>query len=197
MYAPNWNNEISDECLMDAVTRGNIAAMETLYERYSRPFFSLAYKTTANKQVAEDLVQEAFLVIWRNRTAYSKEAGNARSWLFSIMHYRVIDYLRRQRKRSCWKELSWEDITYEETPSQPDPWEEIWLAEQSAIIHNVLQRLPQKQRRVIELAYFEGLTHEEIADHCHIPLGTAKSRLRLGLLHLKRILSQQGMVGVL
>lgn len=195
MYVLDWNDEISDECLMDAVAKGNITAIETLYERYSRPFFSLAFQRTANRQIAEDLVQEAFIAIWRNSTTYSAETGNARNWLFSIMRYRIIDYLRRQRNHSslC-KELPWEDINYEETLSLPDPWEEIWCAEQANIIRKALQTLPQDQRRVIELAYFEGLTHEEIASTCHIPLGTAKSRLRLGLLRLKRALTRRGIV---
>ncbi len=196
MHAFDWNDESSDECLIDAITRGDITAMETLYGRYSRPFFSLAYRMTANKQISEDLVQTTFLAIWRNRTAYSKEAGSAHRWLFSIMHYRIIDYLRRQRSRSAWKEFPWEGVEVGEIPLMPDPWEETWCLEQRGLIRKAMQHLPREQRRVIELAYFEGLTHEEIAEHCQIPLGTAKSRLRLGLLRLKRTLSEQGIDGV-
>ena len=196
MQTPDLNDGIGDECLMDAVMRGNTAAMETLYERYKRSFFSLAYKTTARKQTAEDLVQAAFLAIWRNRAAYSKEAGSVRGWLFSIMHYRIIDYLRRQRVLSTWKEIPWDEIACEEVQFLPDPWEETWRDEQAVLIHKAVQTLPCEQRRAIELAYFEGLTHEEVADRCQIPLGTAKSRLRLGLLHLKRMLSRQDIVGV-
>src|SRR5690242_2710482 len=105
MYALDWNDEISDEDLMEAVTKGDSTAIKTLYERYSRQFFSLAYKAFANKQIAEDLVQEAFLAIWRNRMTYSIEAHNARGWLFTIMRYRIIDYLRRQGRRSSQKEI--------------------------------------------------------------------------------------------
>lgn len=196
MHAFDWNDEISDECLIDAVAGGDITAMETLYRRYSRPFFSLAYRMTANKQISEDLVQTAFLVIWRNRTSYSKEAGSVRQWLFSIMRYRIIDYLRRQRSRSAWKEIPWEAVDMGETPLIPDPWEETWCVERQRLIRKAMEHLPGEQRRVIELAYFEGLTHEEIAERCQMPLGTVKSRLRLGLLHLKRTLSKQGIVGV-
>src|SRR5690348_891327 len=178
MYAPDWNDEISDESLIEAVTKGNFAAIEILYERYSRQFFSLAYKRIVNKQIAEELVQEAFLAIWHNSAMYSIEAGNARAWLFTIMRYRIIDHLRHQGRRSSQQEIPWEDISYEETPSLPDPWEAFWSAEQSKIVRKAMQSIPQKQRTVIELAYFEGLTHEEIAARCHIPLGTAKSRLR-------------------
>jgi len=195
MHAFDWNDEISDECLIDAVARGDITAMETLYGRYNRPFFSLAYRMTASKQTSEDLVQTTFLAIWRNCTAYSREAGSVRQWLFSIMHYRIIDYLRRQRIRSAWKEIPWEAVEMAEVPLMPDPWEETWSLERRRLIRKAMQHLPREQRRVIELAYFEGLTHEEIAERCQIPLGTAKSRLRLGLLHLKRRLSEQGIVG--
>ncbi|MHB8599980.1 MAG: RNA polymerase sigma factor [Ktedonobacteraceae bacterium] len=187
---------ISDENLIDAVAKGDVAAMETLYERYSRPFFSLAYRMTTSRHISEDLVQAAFLVIWQHRTSYSREVGSVHSWLFSIMHYRVIDYLRHRRCNSMWKEISWEEVAYEEHSLLSDPWEDIWHMEQTTLIRKAMQNIPEKQRSVIELAYFEGLTHEEIAQHCHIPLGTAKSRLRLGLLHLKRELIEQGLVGV-
>lgn len=112
------------------------------------------------------------------------------------MHYRVIDYLRHQRCHSLWKEIPWEEVAYEEHSLLSDPWEEIWHMEQATLIRKAMQNLPEKQRCVIELAYFAGLTHEEIVQRCHIPLGTAKSRLRLGLLHLKHLLTRQGLVRI-
>ena len=196
MQALCCDNMISDEYLIDAIASGDVAAMEPLYERYSRPFFSLAYRMTASRQISEDLVQAAFLAIWQHRTSYSREAGSVHSWLFSIMHYRVIDYLRYWRCRSMWKEIPWENVANEEYLLLPDPWEETWHIEQTTLIRKAMQNLPEKQRCVIELAYFEGLTHEEIAQRCYIPLGTAKSRLRLGLLHLKRELTEQHLVEV-
>jgi len=197
MYIPDSNDVISDEYLIDAIGRGDVSAMELLYDRYSRPFFSLAYRVTASKQAAEDLVQAAFLAIWQNRSSYSREVGSVRSWLYSIMHYRVIDYLRRQRSRSKWREIPLEEVEYDEDLLvSPDPWEETWRSEQVALIREALQSLSEEQRRAIELAYFEGLTREEIAERCGIPVGTVKSRLRLGLLHLKHALSEKSIVGV-
>lgn len=197
MHILNSNDMTSDEWLIDAIGNGDVMAMEILYERYSRPFFSLAYRMTASKQVAEDLVQAAFLAIWQNRTSYSQEVGSVHSWLFSIMHYRVIDYLRRCRFRSAWREIPWEDAEYEEDPLlSPDPWEETWRSEQAALIREALQTLSKEQRTAIELAYFEGLTREQIAERCNIPVGTVKSRLRLGLHHLERALTEQSIVGV-
>jgi RNA polymerase sigma-70 factor (ECF subfamily) len=191
MDVSDTNDGISDEGLFDAIVKGDPFAMETLYQCYSRPLFSLAYRMTASKQVAEDLVQVAFLAVWRNRTAYSKEAGSVRSWLFSIMHYRILDYLRHWRFLSTWKEIPWENVEFAETLFVPDPWEETWRLEQAVLIREAVQNLPREQRNVIELAYFEELTQEEIAKHCQIPLGTAKSRLRLGLLRLKRMLTEK------
>ena len=197
MYIPDSNDVISDEYLIDAICRGDVSAMELLYDRYIRPFFSLAYRVTASKQAAEDLVQAAFLAIWQNRSSYSREVGSVRSWLYSIMHYRVIDYLRRQRSRSKWREIPWEEVEYDEDLLvSPDPWEETWRSEQVSLIREALQSLSEEQRRAIELAYFEGLTREEIAERCGIPVGTVKSRLRLGLLHLKYALSEKSIVGV-
>ena|SRR5579863_2378359 len=195
MHVPDlddaFGDVISDECLIEAIAREDIMAMETLYKRYSRLFFSLAYRMTGCKQVSEDLVQAAFLAIWRNRTLYSSEVGSVRRWLLSIMHYRIIDYLRHQHFRSAWKEIPLEDVEYAEALLTPDPWEETWHLEQATLIRKALQNLPCEQRSVIELAYFEGLTHDEIAKRCRIPLGTAKSRLRLGLHRLKSTLTEQ------
>ena len=186
MYIPDSNDVISDEYLIDAIGRGDVSAMELLYDRYSRPFFSLAYRVTASKQAAEDLVQAAFLAIWQNRSSYSREVGSVRSWLYSIMHYRVIDYLRRQRSRSKWREIPWEEVEYDEDLLvSPDPWEETWRSEQVALIREALQSLSEEQRRAIELAYFEGLTREEIAERCGIPVGTVKSRLHAALVKLQ------------
>lgn len=196
MHVPDWDDELFDQRLIEGIVSGDHTAMEMLYERYSRPFFSLAYRMTASKQVSEDLVQVAFLSIWRNRMKYSREFGSAHSWLFSIMHYRIIDYLRRLRTHPAWKETSLHVIDHEEFPHVPDPWEQTWRAEQAALIREAMQRLPKEQREVVELAYFEGLTHEEIAKRCNIPLGTAKSRLRLGLHHLRCALIERELVGV-
>src|SRR5260370_32819563 len=93
-------NEPSDEALLNAIAGGAVWAMESLYQRYSRILYSLAYRLVADHQVAEDLLQDAFLAIWRRSTSYSPQTGAARSWLISILHQRAIDHLRRVRRRS-------------------------------------------------------------------------------------------------
>ena len=92
-------DQLSDEVLLSAVARGAVWAMDMLYERYSRILYSLAYRMVADHQVAEDLLQDAFLAVWRRATSYSPQSGAARSWIVSIMHHRTIDYLRALRLR--------------------------------------------------------------------------------------------------
>src|SRR5437588_4291567 len=186
------SDELSDEALINALAEGAEWAMEPLYERYNRVLYSLAYRMVADHQVAEDLLQEAFLSVWRRATSYSPQSGAVRSWLVSIVHHRTIDYLRSVRRRSILKEATWEEVEQDERTAFPDVWDEAWRSVQSAQVRAALMNIPIEQRMVIELAYFQGWTHSEIAEGCQIPLGTVKARMRLGLQHLKRVLEQMG-----
>jgi RNA polymerase sigma-70 factor (ECF subfamily) len=186
-------DQLSDEVLLSAVARGAVWAMEILYERYSRILYSLAYRMVADHQVAEDLLQDAFLAVWRRATSYSPQSGAVRSWIVSIMHHRTIDYLRTVRRRSTLKEATWEEVERDERTAFPDAWDEAWQNIQSAKIREALMKLPTEQRMVIELAYFQGWTHSEIAEGCQIPLGTVKARMRLGLARLKRVVEEMGL----
>jgi len=185
-------DELSDEALINAIAEGAEWAMEPLYERYNRVLYSLAYRMVADHQVAEDLLQDAFLSIWRRATSYSPQSGAVRSWLISIVHHRTIDYLRAVRRRAGLKEVTWEEVELDERTAFPDVWEEALRSVQSAQLRTALRNIPSEQRMVIELAYFQGWTHSEIAEGCEIPLGTVKARMRLGLSHLKRLLAQMG-----
>lgn len=186
-------DEPSDEALLDAIAGGATWAMESLYQRYSRILYSLAYRMVADHQVAEDLLQDAFMAVWKRSTSYSTQAGTARSWLISILHHRAIDYLRKVRRRSVIQEAPLEELEFEETVAFPDVWDEAWRNVQSSHVRTALLKIAPEQRLVIELAYFQGWTHGEIAEGTQIPLGTVKARMRLGLQHLKRILQQMGM----
>jgi RNA polymerase sigma factor (sigma-70 family) len=185
-------NEQSDEALIQAIAGGAVWAMEPLYQRYSRILYSLVYRMVSDHQVAEDLIQDAFLSVWRRAISYSPQSGAVRSWLISIVHHRTIDYLRSVRRRSVLKETTWEEVEVDERAAFPDVWEEAWRSVQSAQVRAALMNIPTEQRMVIELAYFQGWTHSEIAAGCQIPLGTVKARLRLGLIHLKRALEKMG-----
>jgi len=186
-------NELTDEALLNAIAGGAVWAMESLYERYSRILYSLAYRMVADHQVAEDLLQDAFLSVWRRATSYSPQMGAARSWLISILHHRTIDYLRRERRRSTIQEVLLEDLELDESTASPDVWDETWRSVKSSHVRAALMKIPTEQRLVIELAYFQGWTHTEIAEGTQIPLGTVKARMRLGLTHLKQVLIRMGM----
>src|SRR5579859_5015667 len=188
--APVDAPEMSDERLIQAVASGQAWAIETLYQRYSNALYSLAYRMVADHQVAEDLLQEAFVAIWRNATSYAPHSGAGRTWLLSIVHHRAIDYLRSIRRRAALKSVTLDEVEMISTTS--DVGEEVWQSIQGVQVREALMRLPVEQRLVIELAYFQGWTHMEIAAGCHIPLGTVKARMRLGLVRLKRLLEQMG-----
>jgi RNA polymerase sigma factor (sigma-70 family) len=186
-------NLLSDEALLNAIAGGAVWAMESLYQRYSRSLYSLVYRMVANQQVAEDLLQDAFLAVWRHATSYSPQKSTVRNWLFSITHHRTIDYLRRVRCQSTIQEVLLEEIELHESITSPDTWDEAWRSVKSSQVQAALMKIPIEQRLVIELAYFQGWTHTEIAEGMQIPLGTVKGRMRLGLTHLKRVLIQMGM----
>jgi RNA polymerase sigma factor (sigma-70 family) len=186
--------EVSDEGLIDAIGDGAVWALEQLYQRYRILLYSLIYRMVNDHPVAEDLLQEAFLSVWQHARSYSPQAGAVRSWLFSIVHHRTIDYLRSVRRRaSHLQEVQWEELGQDEHGTLPDIWQEVWHAVQSAQVRQALMQIPIEQRMVIELAYFQGWTHTEIAEGCHLPLGTVKTRIRSGLLHLKQVLEAMGL----
>ncbi len=184
------SHEQSDEYLLHALACGVTGAMEPLYRRHSGLLFSLTYRMVGNHEIAEDLVQETFLAAWQHAGSYVPDEGTVRGWLVSLMRYHTIDYLRKLRRRACCKEFLWEEMEWENDATLPDVWEEVWRDEQGLRVREALLQLPVEQRVVITLAYFQGWTHIEIAQHCELPVGTVKSRLRLGLLHLKQALAQ-------
>ncbi len=185
--------EPTDEELISAICNGEEYAMEILYERYHRYAYSLAYRILHDPVAAEDIVQDAFLSIWRKAASYQVQHGSVHSWLQAIVHHRAIDRVRAAVHRDRqWTPLQVEN---EQDPPgvQADVWEQAWCDERHRIIRTVLGQLPAEQRMVIELAYFGGYTHAEIAEQWHIPLGTVKGRMRLGLQKMKVLLAEQGL----
>ena len=183
----------SDEELISAICHGAEWALETLYERYHRYAYTLAYRILQESTGAEDIVQEVFLSIWRKAASYQKHHGSVFSWLQAIVHHRAIDRVRSAAHRDHqWTPLQ---VEGEQDPpgDQCEVWEEAWHHEQGKLIRQVLEQLPSEQRQVIELAYFGGFTHAEIAEKVNIPLGTVKGRMRLGLQKMKHLLCEYGL----
>ncbi|HET8842701.1 MAG TPA: sigma-70 family RNA polymerase sigma factor [Ktedonobacteraceae bacterium] len=185
--------ERSDEALLKSIAEGSVWAMEALYARYQHLFCSLAYRIVADHQTAEDLLQDTFLAVWRRANTYSPQAGSARTWLLSILHHRAIDHLRKLQRRSRIREGTLEEAEWDEKGAVADVWDDVWIDIQGSQVRAALLKIPPEQSLVLNLAYFQGWSHTEIARGTHAPLGTVKARLRLGLRHLRHILEQMGL----
>jgi len=181
---------MSDEELIAAICLHAEWAIELLYQRYHRFAYSLAYHILRDSTAAEDIVQEVFLSIWQKAASYQRQNGSVHRWLQAIVHHRAIDKVRAAAHR----DYQWNTENEQDPPSEePELWEQAWYAEQQTLIRTALEQLPPEQRQIIELAYFGGYTHTEIAEQWNIPLGTVKGRMRLGLLKMKRLLQEQGL----
>lgn len=175
----DWLRGLGDEDLMQLVAGGDSRAFETIYERHSTAVFSLAYRICGARGTAEEIAQEAFLAIWRSGASYDRTRGSVRTWLLGIVHNRAIDALRRaaaQERRRAADERAAEGL---EASERTDV--EAARRETARSVRTLLRELPGDQRRVVELAYFGGFTHEEIARMLDEPLGTVKGRMRLAL----------------
>lgn len=182
-----------DQDVLSAIARGKVEALDVLYQRYHRELYALAYSMVSDHQLAEDLMQETFVRVWRHAASYSPQAGSVRGWLFAILRNYAIDYLRKQRQRSTPREVPLGEIECDNRLALEDTWEEVWRREERAQLVRAMARLSEKQRMVIEMGYFRGYTHVEIAAVSGLPLGTVKSSMRLGLLALKRELMKRDM----
>lgn len=174
---------LADEELMQLVRRGDADAFEVVYDRHADAAFSLAYRMCRQRGLAEDVAQEAFLSLWRSGGRYDHNRGSVRTWILGIVHNRAIDALRRRTVRDRGR-VSDEGI--EERLVAPERTDvEVARREESREIRDALEQLPEEQSRVIELAYFGGLTHVQIAAMLDTPVGTIKGRMRLGLAKMR------------
>jgi RNA polymerase sigma-70 factor (ECF subfamily) len=181
----------SDEELIASIQRKDVTALESLYDRHRVLMYSLALRVLGNPSDAEDVVQEVFMSVWRASGTYRPERSSFRSWLISIVHHRAIDRLRSRKSRP--QAIALEDGV--ELPDQSDVWREVSQKLTGEDVREALRQLPAEQRETIELAYFTGLTHTQIAGRMQVPLGTVKGRMRIGLHKLKSLLegSQTGL----
>jgi len=175
----------ADRDVLERVAAGQLDALETLYDRYRTMAYSIALRITADASLAEDVVQDAFLGAWRNAARYAESRASVKTWLLAIVHHRAVDAVRRRRPTVDLPER--EDAP----PPQltlPDLWSEVAGRLDAEAVQGALKALSDVQREAIELAYFGGLTQQEIAVRTNAPLGTVKSRMRLGLLAMRRAL---------
>jgi RNA polymerase sigma-70 factor (ECF subfamily) len=155
-------------------------AFEVFYDRHGGVAFSLAYRIVGERGAAEDVVQEAFISIWRSGARYDQARGSVRSWMLGIVRNRAIDTLRSKAGRAAKLDFD-DDSILEHRPADERTDDEALRRETAREVRGVLGELPGDQSKVIELAYFGGFSHSEIASMLGVPLGTVKGRMRLGL----------------
>ncbi len=168
----------SDEDLLELVAeRRDEAAFDEFYGRYGRAVYAVVVRLIGDHARSEDVVQQAFTNIWRAAAGYRRERGPATGWLFAIARNAAVDALRSRAAASRWEEPDLPD-------DGPGPAERAAAAEEAFRVHAAVDRLPDREREVIELAYFDGLSQSEVAARLETPLGTVKTRTRRALAHL-------------
>jgi RNA polymerase sigma-70 factor (ECF subfamily) len=180
---------LADEDLIPLVERKDPTAFEIVYDRHGGAAYSLAYRIVGDRSTAEDVTQEAFLSVWRSGARFDRTRGSVRTWLLGVVRNRAIDSLRRQATRAPIVDLELERL--------PDTGPTAELTDTEALRHEAarevrgaLETLPAEQLKVIELAYFGGLTHSEIAEALGMPLGTVKGRMRLAMEKIRATLAE-------
>jgi RNA polymerase sigma-70 factor (ECF subfamily) len=178
-----WNSETANRSVDDAATLTRIGqrdenAMEEIFRRYSGPVYSVALRVLHDTGQAEDVLQEVFLQLWRNPTAFDQDRGSLGAWLMVIARNRAIDLVRRRKPSD-----SVDDVVLASSINVADEAERNVMMEK---VHRALAELPSEQRKSLELAYFEGLSHTEIASRTGDPLGTVKTRIRQALITLRK-----------
>ncbi|HWD07682.1 MAG TPA: sigma-70 family RNA polymerase sigma factor [Actinomycetota bacterium] len=178
------NSEDEDRTLLRRVAQGDLVAFASLYDRYSPAAYGLAIKICSDRALAEDVVQEAFLSIWQRASRFDPDRGSLTGYLFATVHNKAVDAIRHEESIRR-RELG-------ELPGDPGAdsvVEAAWIGVRRSAVRAAVGGLPQAQREALELAYFEGLTYAEVAAKLGIPLGTAKTRLRDGMIRLRGLLA--------
>lgn len=182
-------SRIADDQLVTRIASGDGAALEAMYDRYVRQCFGLALRMVREPALAEEVVQEVFLKLWSKPQSFSPHKGAFVSWLLSLVHHRCVDELRKRARTEV--ALGGDeplDVLNTRPDPQPDPGEQVWVLEQQRMVRQALRELPENQRQVLELAYFGGLSQSQIAARLSQPLGTVKTRMRMGLQNLRQLL---------
>jgi RNA polymerase sigma-70 factor, ECF subfamily len=168
---------------MDRVQSGDARAFGVIFDRHAGAAFSLAYRMCGGRALAEDVVQDAFLSLWRSGPGYEAARGSVRSWLLGAVHHKAIDSFRHERAKAG-RDVN-DDAAVAQVPAPERPDWEVERRDDARRVRSALKELPSEQRRVIELAYFGGFSHSEIADMLELPAGTVKGRMRLGLTRMR------------
>ena len=184
-------SDLSDLDLVQALAAGDIDAVHALYARYGRLAYSLAVRILGDPGRAEEVVQDAFVRVWKRAASFDAGRGSLRTWLLTVVRNRAVDYLRGTARE--WHELELLGEVRAEGEGS-DPWREVSQSLERAALRDALAVLPLEQRQAVELAYFGGYSQQEISRMVNVPLGTIKSRTRLALEKLCSYLQGRGLI---
>lgn len=175
---------MQDEELLMRIEQQDQAALALLYERYSTPVYSLAYRILGSTELAEEAMQDTFMKVWRLSSRWDPAKGRFSSWLLTITRYTAIDLLRTEQRQATPEASGLDNVTppADDTARPDDP-----LLHDGRMLRELMTRLPFEQSQAIQMAFFQGLTHRELAERLNLPLGTVKTRVRLGLQKLKSL----------
>jgi RNA polymerase sigma-70 factor, ECF subfamily len=180
---------LADEDLMPLLADKDVEAFEVFFDRHGGAAYSLAYRIVGDRTAAEDVTQEAFLSIWRSGARFDRARGSVRAWTLGIVRNRAIDALRRQSGKA--PKLTFDDeAVLEQRPSGEFTDDKVIELDSARQVRGALGELPDEQSKVIELAYFGGFSHSEIAEMLSMPLGTVKGRMRLGIEKIRTELAE-------
>ena len=179
----------SDLDLVDRIKRGDAAALDALYERYSSPVYSLVWKILQNPEDAEDVALDVFWQVWRQADRYDPSRGAPPAWIFTVARSRAIDRLRARHRRED-RTISFDDpaVNLDPLDEEAGPDQVASFRQTRDVMREAMKTLSDVQREAVELAFFKGLTHVEIAGKLGHPLGTIKTRIRQGLIKLRKTL---------
>ncbi|MBI5667298.1 MAG: sigma-70 family RNA polymerase sigma factor [Chloroflexi bacterium] len=173
-------SQLDDIKLMQRIAARDQTAFRALYQQYGKAVYSLAYRVLQNGTLAEEVTQDTFLKVWQQKTQWDPNKGKLKNWLLAITHFTAIDRLRQERRQPALYPESIEDM---EDMAQAVATEPLW--QEGTVLRMLVTQLPDDMALLIELAFFRGMSHSEIASETHIPLGTVKTRLRTGLQRLR------------
>jgi RNA polymerase sigma-70 factor, ECF subfamily len=193
---PSFNDGFTDEDLILQVAANQPEALKLLYSRYAPLIFHLASQSLGLAD-AEEIVQEVFVSVWRNAHTFDPQRGALRPWLLQIAHFRILNELRRRSRRPQ-LDANADSDTLEDLPDlNAEPVEQAWTAYRREALRAAVDQLPPHQRQALSLAFFEDLTHEQVADTLSVPLGTVKTRIRTALKTLRANLAPLGLIVIL
>ena len=183
---------LDDAALIALVAKRDEAALAELYDRYSRLVFSVAVRVVGQRQLAEEVTLDAFQNVWQAAATFRQDRGRFATWLMSVARHRAIDELRRLGVRPEGNSVDLDQSAADNAARSDSIEDRVWLDQRRAAVRSALAELPDPQRRALELAYFGGLTQQEIAERLNTPLGTIKTRMRMGMQKLRRVLDDSG-----